>query len=270
MLDWLTDPFSGEIARRALIETLVLAAACGPLGVWVLLGRETYTAEAIGHGMLPGLVVAALIGAPLAAGAAAGAIVTVGAIALAGSDRRIGSDAGPAVAITGLTGLGALLAISADSPPRLDALLFGDLLGVRDRDVLLGAAVAAVVATGLAVAHRSLLSSLFDARSAAAGVIVLILLGLTTAVAAPALGSILLLALLLAPAAAALEFAGSVRGALVGATVFAAVAGAAGLIVSHHFEVAAGASVALCAVAPWLAALVLTGRRGSASLPARS
>ena len=61
MLGWLTDPFGGAIMQRALAEVLVLALACGPLGVWILLYRDAYAAESMSHGMLPGLVVAALV-----------------------------------------------------------------------------------------------------------------------------------------------------------------------------------------------------------------
>ena len=41
----LADP----ITRRALLEVLILGAALGPLGVWVLLHRQTYAAESRGH-----------------------------------------------------------------------------------------------------------------------------------------------------------------------------------------------------------------------------
>ena len=53
------------IMLRALAEVLLLAAACGPLGVWILLYRQSYAAESLSHAMLPGLVVAVLAGAPL-------------------------------------------------------------------------------------------------------------------------------------------------------------------------------------------------------------
>src|SRR5215217_7626811 len=66
MLDWLTDPFQADFTRRALAEVLVLGVACGPLGAWILLYRQSYAAESISHGMLPGLVLAALAGAPSA------------------------------------------------------------------------------------------------------------------------------------------------------------------------------------------------------------
>ena len=70
MLEWLTDPFAGGLMQRALAEVLILALGCGPLGVWVLLYRQSYAAESLSHAMLPGLVIAVLAGAPLLLGAA--------------------------------------------------------------------------------------------------------------------------------------------------------------------------------------------------------
>ena len=134
MLDWLLDPFSGGFMQRALAEVLILALACGPLGVWVLLYRQSYAAESLSHAMLPGprdrragRRAAAARAPPAACWRAAVAI------ALAGRDERLGGDVGVAVAIAALFGLGALLALSPDVPARLGELLFGDLLGVTAR-----------------------------------------------------------------------------------------------------------------------------------------
>src|SRR5918997_4080176 len=106
MLAWLTDPFASPIVQRALAELLILSVACGPLGVWVLLYRNAYAAESISHGMLPGLVVAALAGAPLLLGATGGVLVAAGGIALVARDRRLGSDIGGDVCVSALLGLG--------------------------------------------------------------------------------------------------------------------------------------------------------------------
>src|SRR5437764_6175684 len=156
MLHWLTEPFSEPLTQRALVEVLVLALACGPLGAWILLYRQSYAAESISHGMLPGLVLAALAGAPLVVGAAGGVVVAAGTIALAGRDERLGGDAGVAVAVSALFGLGALLALSAAVPPRLQELLFGDLLGVSGADIAVAATLTAVVLCALVLAHRRL------------------------------------------------------------------------------------------------------------------
>ena len=77
---------SSGIMQRAFAEAIVLGIACGPLGVWVLLLRRAYAAESISHAMLPGLVLAALAGAPLVLGAAGGVLVAAAGIAFVGGE----------------------------------------------------------------------------------------------------------------------------------------------------------------------------------------
>jgi ABC-type Mn2+/Zn2+ transport system permease subunit len=263
MVAWLTDPFASPIAQRALLELLVLALACGPLGVWVLLYRDAYAAESISHGMLPGLVVAALAGIPLLAGAAAGVLLAAAGIALVARDRRLGADAGVAICVSALFGLGGMLALSPATPPRLNELLFGDLLGVDGTDLAVAAALAAAVAVALAGAHRSLALAGFDrgaapslgARPLRSELTLLALLAVTTVAAVQGLGNLLALALVLAPALAALNLVRRLVAALALAVALAALAGVAGIMLSYHLQVAAGAAVALCATA--LALLVL-------------
>jgi ABC-type Mn2+/Zn2+ transport system permease subunit len=249
----LSDP----ITRRALAEVLILALALGPLGVWVLLHRQAYAAESLSHGLLPGLVLAALAGIPLVLGAAGGALVAAGAIALAGRDERIAGDVGVAVAVSTLFGLGAMLALAPDAPPRLEELLFGDLLGISGADLAAAAGLAVAVAAALAAIHRPLALTAFDrpaARSLGAPAArweaaLLALLGVGTVAAAPGLGSLLLVALVIAPAAAALRITRRLPAALALAAGLAVAAGVGGLALSYYADLAAGASVALCAAA---------------------
>jgi ABC-type Mn2+/Zn2+ transport system permease subunit len=263
MLDWLLDPFSGALMQRALAEVVVIAIACGPLGVWVLLYRQSYAAESISHAMLPGLVIAALAAAPLLLGVAGGVLVAAAAIAFAGRDERLGGDVGVAVAISALFGLGALLALSPDVPARLGELLFGDLLGVTGRDVAEAAVLTAGVAAALVLAHRGLALSAFDraaapslgARPARWELALLALLAICTVAAVRGLGNLLVVAFILAPAAAALNLARRLPVALALSVLLAALAGVLGLLASYHWEVAAGASVALAAVALFLLSL---------------
>ena len=204
--------------------------------------------------------------APGRPGAAGGALVAAGAIAVAARDRRIGADLGVAAAVSTLFGLGALLALSPQAPPRLEELLFGDLLGTTTGDLLAAALLAAGVVAALASAHRPLALSAFDrdaapslgARPARWEAALLVLLGAGTVAAAPGLGSLLLVALIVAPAAAALRLTRRLVTALAVAAALAAAAGFAGLALSYYADLAAGASVAMCAVAaPILARLAL-------------
>src|SRR5918997_2954617 len=213
MLAWLTDPFASPLVQRALAEVLILSLACGPLGVWVLLYRDAYAAESLSHGMLPGLVIAALAGVPLLFGAFAGVLVAAAGIALVARDQRLSADVGVAVCVSALLGLGGMLALSPESPPRLQELLFGDLLGVTRGDLVVAAALAGGVALALAAGHRSLALVGFDRGSAAAlgarpgrwELALLAVLAVTTVAAVQGLGNLLLVALILAPAAAALS-----------------------------------------------------------------
>lgn len=273
MVDWLIDPFTGGIMRRALAEVLVLGIACGPLGVWVLLYRQSFAAESLAHGMLPGLVIAALIGAPLLWGAVGGVLAAAIAVGAAGRDARLGPDVGVAVAIGALTGLGALLALAPDVPPRLIELLFGDPLGATRGEVVRSAVVVLGILVVLAATHRRLTVGAFDTAAAASlGVsarrselILLVVLGATTVAVVGALGTLLTLALILAPAAAALRSARRLPAAMALAGGLAAAAGVAGLLVSYHLEVATGASIALAAVAAWAVTMVLPTRSGGAT-----
>ena len=259
VLDFLVDPLRSGIDRRALLELAMVGGFCGALGFWVVTERLAYGAESLSHGLLPGLVLAALAGAPLLLGAAGGALVAAVLIAFAARDARIGPDAGTAVAVTGLVGLGALLALAPDSPQRLEELLFGDPLGVTDGDLVAAAALVTLGGTTLACLYRPLSAVAFDAPGAAAAglrpslmrLILLVLIAAAVAVAVQGLGALLVLAVLIGPPLAVMPHARTPARAMLGGAAVAVVAGIVGIGVSFHAHSAAGATVALalCAAA---------------------
>jgi len=262
-LDLLLEPWRSGIGRRALVEVILLGLACGALSFWVVSYRLSYPAESLGHGLLPGLVLAALAGAPLLLGAFAGVAVAAGAVALAARDEDIGTDTATAVVVTGLFGAGALLALAPSAPARLEELLFGDPLAVSDADLIAATALLGAGAITLLALHRPLCAVALDAGGAGAlGVsrgwtraALFGLLACTLAVAVQGLGSLLVLALLVAPAVALGGWGlGPGRAMGLGAGV-GAFAGIAGIYASYHLGSAAGASVAL--------ALCLTAAAGS-------
>ncbi len=253
MLDFLVDPWRSEATLRALAEVLLLGAACGPIGYWVTGYRLTYATESLAHGLLPGLVIATVAGTSLLLGAAGAAAVAVVLVALAAGIERTGADTGVAVVVTALVGIGGLIAFAADTPHELDHLLFGDPLAVADADLVAAAALALATPLVLAVLHRPLATTLFDAPSAAAlrlrpglvRVALLALLAIGVAIAAQGLGSLLSLALFVAPALAVGTVAKSVPAALVLAGATAMLASAAGIFAAYHLDTRAGAAVAI-------------------------
>jgi len=274
----LLEPLQSGIERRALAEVVMLGAFCGAFGCWVTTFRLSYPAESLAHGLLPGLVLAALAGLPLLLGGVAGVAVAALAVWVAGRDGRVGSDTATAVAVTGLLGLGSLLALTPAAPARLEELLFGDPLGVTDGDLAAAAALALVGGAALVALHRPLAAVALDATGARAlgvrpGLVRLALLGLLAAalaVAVQGLGSLLVLAVLIGPAVAVRGLFSTPARAMVAAAAVGALAGVAGIYASSWLGTAAGASVALalCGAAA-LGALLrwLAGRSRAAPSP---
>jgi ABC-type Mn2+/Zn2+ transport system permease subunit len=252
------------LLQRALVEVVVLGAASGALGVWLLHLRHAYAAESLAHAMLPGLVLASLAGAPLLLGAGGGVAVAALLIALAARDTRVGPEVAVGVTVTTAFGLGAVLALAPSVPARLGELLFGDLLGASTGDLVAAGALAALVAGALAVGHRSLCAAVFDpvaapslgVRPQRVELALLALLAVATVAAVQGLGNLLVFALLIAPAAAALRVGTSVRSQIALAAAFGAGAGVVGLVASAQLDIAAGAAVALAAVALYAVAAI--------------
>jgi ABC-type Mn2+/Zn2+ transport system permease subunit len=262
MIDWLIDPFSDPILRRAALEVVLLGVTGGLLGCWIVFYELSYSAESLAHSLFPGLVGAALLGIPIILGGAAGLVVAALAVGLAGRVPGVGRDNATAVVVTTLFGAGALLALSRATPPGLGELLFGDVLGVSDGDLLAAGILAVAVVVALALLHGRLLAVAFDRSSARAlgaapGLIdaaLLVLLAAAILVAVQGLGNLLVVSVLVGPAATARLLTDRMAPMMAWSVALAIVAGLGGLLLSYHADTAAGASIALATVALWVAA----------------
>ena len=255
----LLDPLQSSIGQHALVEVILLGALSGALGFWVVSYGLSYGAESLAHGLLPGLVAAALLGAPLILGAFAGIALTAVLIALAARDKRVGPETATAIAVTGMLGLGVLLALAPTTPQRLAELLFGNPLAASTSDVLSAAALAVVGGGALVALHRPLAATAFDPSGASAlglrtgwvRIALAVLLAVAVCIAVQGLGNLLALAAVVAPPLAVRRHVRSVGMAMTAGAVVGAVAGIAGIYASYELDVAAGAAVALalCAAA---------------------
>ena len=262
MIDPIFEPLSHGTTLRALVEITVLGIVSGAIGCWIVLYELSYSAESLAHGLFPGLVVAALIGAPLLLGGAVGVLIAAILVVLATRLADETADTAIAVVITTLFGVGVLLALSPSSPPGIQELLFGDLLGASTGDILIAAAVGAGVLGVLWLLHDRLLAIGFDADSGPAlgisvgtlNVILLALVSLTILVAVQGLGNLLVAAILVGPAAAARLVTRRIKPMMAIAAGVAVIAGIAGIYASYHLRTAAGASVVIALIACYLIA----------------
>ncbi|MGN6217451.1 MAG: metal ABC transporter permease [Solirubrobacterales bacterium] len=249
--------------RRAIAEMTLIGVAGGALGCWVVLYRLSYAAESLAHSIFPGLVLAAIAGAPLIVGGAPAVVVAALAIALVARVPGLSREVAVGVVVTTMFGLGVLLALSPESPPGIQEVLFGDILGPSNADLWSAAALAAVVAIALFLLHGRHLAGGFDrgaARSlgaapAATEAALLVLLALAIVVAVQGLGNLLVVAVFVGPAATARQLSERIAPMIAIAVATAVLAGLAGLYLSYYAGTAGGASVALAIVAFYLLSL---------------
>ncbi|SDL36113.1 zinc ABC transporter permease AztB [Microbacterium azadirachtae] len=256
-MSWLTDPFSAVFFLRALAGGVLVAVICAIVGTWVVVRGMAFLGEALGHGMLPGVALATVVGMPPMAGAALSATAMAGAIGILQRRGRLSFDTSIGLLFVSMLSLGVII-VSHSRAFATDAtvILFGDILAVEGADlVVLG--VALTVTLGVAaVFHRSFVAAAFDRRIAATlglrpGLSHVVLVGLVTLAvvsAYQAVGTLLVVGLLLAPAVAARPWAPRIPATMALATLLGALAVVSGLILSWHAGTAAGASIAGAAV----------------------
>lgn len=269
-MEWLTVPFEVTFVQRALWGGMLVSAICALAGTWVVLRGMAFLGDAMSHGLLPGVAVAALLGGNLMVGAVVSAAVMTAGVTALGRTPRLSQDTGIGLLFVGMLSLGVIIVSRSQSfAVDLTGFLFGDVLAVRQQDLLvLAAALLAALAVSV-LGHRAFLALAFDSRKAhtlglrprLAHAVLLGLLGLAIVASFHIVGTLLVLGLLIAPPAAALPWARSVRGVMVTAALLGTLATLGGLLLSWHLSTAAGATVAALAVSLFFVSHVLSGLR---------
>ncbi|MFB2580969.1 zinc ABC transporter permease AztB [Herbiconiux sp. P15] len=257
LLTDLLEPFTLDFLQRALVGGALVAVLCGVVGTWVVIRGMAFLGEALAHGMLPGVALATLLGAPALAGGAVSAIAMSLGIGALQRRGRLSYDTSIGLLFVSMLALGVII-ISHSGSFATDAtsILFGDILAITDLDlVLLGIATTAGAVVA-ALTHRSLVALALDPRIATvlglrprlAQAVLVGLVTLAVVASYQAVGSLLVVGLLLAPAVAAAQWTTRIPTRMLLAALLGVVAVVVGLLVSWHAATAAGASVAMAAI----------------------
>ena len=265
-MSWLTDPFSAEFMQRALLGGILVALICAVVGVWVVLRGMAFLGEAMAHGMLPGVALATLIGAPVLLGAALSAVAMSAGIGLIRRRGHLSHDTSIGLLFVGMLAIGVILISHSGSfATDATAVLFGDVLAISRPDILT-LAIALVVTVGVAVVfHRSFVALVFDPRvarvlglrPALAQVMLIGLVTLAVVASYQAVGSLLVVGLLLAPAVAAGRWTTRIVPTMLLGAVLGPAAVLIGLMLSWYTGTAAGASIAATSIAVAIISAVL-------------
>ncbi|GAA2838656.1 zinc/manganese transport system permease protein/manganese/iron transport system permease protein [Leucobacter komagatae] len=257
-MSWIFDALGSAFFARALVGGALVAVICGIVGSWVVIRGMAFLGEAIGHGMLPGVALATIVGAPPVVGGAISAAAMSTLIALLQRRGRLSYDTSIGLLFVAMLAAGVIIVSHSGSfATDVTAVLFGDILAISAADIALLAAVSVGVVAIAAARHRAFVAVAFDRRIAQAlgyrpALTQGMLVGLVTlavVASAQAVGTLLVIALLLGPAVAAQPWSRRIPGRMALATGFGIAAVAVGLAVSWAAGSAAGSTIAVSAVA---------------------
>ena len=257
---------------RGIAVTLVAGIACAIVSCWLVLIGWSLMGDALSHAILPGVVIAYLLGLPFSIGAMAAALLVVGMIFAVRGTSRVKSDASMGIVFTTMFATG--LVIVSKNPTNIDMqhVLFGDLLGITQADMWQVLVLAPLAAAVLLFKRRDVTAYAFDpGHLRAIGLsprrisgILVVCLALTVVSAMQAVGAILIVTLLVTPGATAYLLTSRFSRMLVVAPALSAATTITGIYVSYWFDTASGATVVTVGGIVFLAVWALSphGLRG--------
>ena len=270
IVDFFVLPLSYDFMQRALIVAVLVGAVCAVLSCYLVLKGWSLMGDAVSHAVLPGIVIAFVLGLPLALGAfVAGLVCAIGTGYLK-ENSRVKEDTVMGIVFSGMFGFGLVLFTKVETDQHLNHILFGNMLGVTPRDLVETAVVAGSVLAIVLMKRRDLLLYCFDPQHARAiGLPVrwlhyglLVLLSLTIVASLKAVGIILVVAMLIAPGAIAFLLTNRFESMLLIAVLVAVGSSIIGTLVSFHINGATGPCIVLVQMAVFVLAFLLAPNGG--------
>lgn len=268
MIEFLVAPFEFGFMQRALLGGVLVGAICALVGTYVVLRGLAFVGDALAHAAFPGVVIAYLLKGNIYLGATVFALATAFAIGLVSRRGRVSYDTAIGILFAGAFALGVLLMSTIHGyTVDLFSFLFGNVLGISQRDLLWVGVLGAIVVLTIILFYKELLLLSFDPIVAEAmgypvqalNYLLLGLIALTIVISIQAVGIILVVALLVTPSATAYLLTERFFRMMILGVVLAALAAVIGLYLSYYLNVASGAAIVL--VSTCLFFLVLASRR---------
>ncbi len=252
------EPFvDNEFLRLALAGGVLVALTCAVAGTFVVLRGLAFVGDALAHGVLPGIATAMLLGISGIVGAAIGSLVMMGGVSVVSRRFRLSGDTAIGLLFVGMLALGVMITSrSRTFVGDLSRILFGELLGVDTGDLILQLVALIIVAVVAFIARRPFLLLCVDEGLAKTSGfssrlfhnLMLLIVAITVIASFQTVGTLLVLGMLIAPAATGALFARRISTMMIIASLIGSVSTYVGLLVSYHFDLAAGASIVLTAV----------------------
>lgn len=268
MYQFFIAPFvDNAFLARALTAGVLVALACAVVGTFVVLRGLAFVADALAHGVLPGIAIALLVGFPVTIGAAAGTAVMMGGVSVITRRSRLSGDTAIGLLFAGMLAVGVMITSKSHSfTGDLTRIFIGDILGV-DPAALLWQALAVVFVVAVAwVCRRPFLLLCLDPELATTSGfrvrryenVLLLIVAVAIISSFQVVGTLLVFGMLVAPASTAALVTRRVGAMTAIAAVLGVVSVYAGLSLSYHADLAAGASIVAVSVAIFMVTFTAT------------
>jgi len=273
-VELLLGPLSYPFIVRGLLAVIMVGIVCATVGTYVVLRGMAFFGDALAHAILPGVAVGYLMGGgargPLFWWGLATAIVTSVGIGAVSRRAQIKEDTAIGIIFAGMFALGiALISTARSYAVDLTHFLFGNVLGVSQRDLWLTATFGGLVVLAIVAFYKEFLVLSFDPVLAATlrlpteflHYLLLVLIAIAIVVSLQTVGVALMVAMLVTPAATAYLLTHRLPTMMALAATIGAFSGVAGLYLSYYFSVASGAAIVLVCTALFGLTFLLSPRR---------
>lgn len=204
-------PFTFGFMQNAFLISIIVSVPTALLSCFLVMKGWALMGDAVSHAVLPGIVLAYILGVPLILGAFAAGMTCALATGYLSSNSRVKQDTVMGVVFSGMFGVGIVLYVSVETSAHLDHILFGNMLGVEAHELWTAGIISVGVGLMLVLKWKDWLLHSFDpAQAQASGLWVnwlhyglLAALSLTIVATLSAAGLILAIGLLIAPGAIA-------------------------------------------------------------------
>lgn len=267
-IDALLNPFSYSFMLRALIVSVLVGVMCPILGTYVVTRGLGFMGDALAHAVLPGMVIAFMLGISPFLGAVPVGIAVAVLIGYLSRRMSLSEDTTIGILFAGLFALGlVLMSVAKGLPVDIEDLLLGQVLAVSSSDVFATLGLAATVMVVLYGFHKELVFNSFDPTGArviglpttALDYLLLVILALVIIIALQAVGIVLVIAMLITPSATAFLLVRRFTTAMGLGALIGAGSAVVGLYLSFYMNLPSGPAMTLVATAVFI--IVALARR---------
>lgn len=269
-MEFINDVMQYEFLQKALITSIVVGIICGIIGSFIIMRGMALMGDAISHAVLPGVAISYMLGINYFYGAVVFGIMTSVGIGVVSQNSRIKSDSSIGIVFTAFFALGIILIAKAQTATDLTQILFGNVLSVRQSDMIMTIIIGIIILLVVVLFYKELLVSTFDETMAAAYGLrtklihytIMVLLTLTTVASLQTVGVVLVVAMLITPASTAYLLTNRFSIMIVLASLFGAFSAALGLYISFQQNLSSGAVIVLVATGLFLLAFIFSPKQG--------